>query len=111
MRMWMIPPSEMCDKHLRGEYHELFMIEGSILKGKNIGWALNGMVFPEFLRTRYDELFSEMKKRGMKPRKELKIKIWQIPDKCFSRIGWNSKHNRRELSLRCAECEKRIKKR
>ena len=36
MRMWLVPPSHMCRKHLLGEHVELHMLLGTLKKGKSI---------------------------------------------------------------------------
>lgn len=33
MRMWLVPPSHMCRKHLLGEHVELHMLLGTLKKG------------------------------------------------------------------------------
>ena len=66
MRMWMIDPQLMCNKHLLGEHVETHMLEGSLKKGRSLaGFINNGLVDLERLGERHDQLAEEMKDRGM----------------------------------------------
>ena len=45
MRMWMVPPSKMCRKHLLGEHVELHMIAACLRLGKSIrGYVETGLI-------------------------------------------------------------------
>ena len=67
MRMWMLPPIGMCRKHLLGEHVELHMLLGSMRRGKNMdGFLSGGLVDPQQLFTRHEELVTEMTRRGFK---------------------------------------------
>lgn len=68
MRIWDVPPSELCRKHLLGEHRELHGLWNIITQGKT-GYAKH----PETLRwvgkqaalyKRHDALVTEMKARG-----------------------------------------------
>lgn len=74
MRMWLVNPIFMCNKHLCGEYHELFMIVGTLKRKKNIdGFIKNNCIEVKSLKKRYKELKQEMLKRGFKPKAKLII--------------------------------------
>ncbi|KAF5079467.1 hypothetical protein DSECCO2_129620 [anaerobic digester metagenome] len=67
MRMWMLPPEGMCRKHLLGEHVELHMLLGSMRRGKNIdGFLSGGLVDPQLVFARHEELVTEMARRGFK---------------------------------------------
>ena len=69
MRMWMVDPRCMCSKHLRGEYHELFAIVGTLRKKRKIdGYIRNNLIEPLALHTRYLLLKEEMLRRGFNPK-------------------------------------------
>lgn len=36
MRMWMVDPATMCDRHLLGEHAEIHMAIGTIAKGRSV---------------------------------------------------------------------------
>lgn len=45
MRMWMIDPKKMCNKHLFGEHVELHMFVGIINKNKSLaGYLKNKLI-------------------------------------------------------------------
>ena len=65
MRMWLVPPSHMCRKHLLGEHVELHMLLGTLKKGKSItGFLSGGLVDPCRMYKRHGELVREMERRG-----------------------------------------------
>ena len=67
MRMWMLPTAGMCRKHLLGEHVELHMLLGSMRRGKNIeGFLSGGLVDPQRIFARHQELVAEMTRRGFK---------------------------------------------
>lgn len=39
MRMWMVDPATMCDRHLLGEHAEIHMAIGTIAKGRSVAGA------------------------------------------------------------------------
>ena len=66
MRMWMVDPALMCNKHLLGEHVETHMLCGSIRKGISMNGFIRGNIVQlKDLRDRHDSLASEMTKRGM----------------------------------------------
>ena len=65
MRMWMLPTAGMCRKHLLGEHVELHMLLGSLRRGKSIeGFLSGGLVDPQCIFARHQELVAEMTRRG-----------------------------------------------
>lgn len=67
MRMWMVNPKILCDKHLAGEHVECHMFVGSINKGKSIaGHTIMNQAEPRALMKRHDDLAAEMLARGFK---------------------------------------------
>lgn len=74
MRMWMVDPKILCNKHLLGEHVELHMFIGSINKGRDIeGYVKNNLIEPSKLYQRHQELVNEMKRRGMNHKSELNL--------------------------------------
>ncbi len=106
MRMWLVDPKFMCNQHLLGEHVEMHAFIGTIKKGISIkGYITKGLVEPEKIQERHNELAYEMETRGMHHNSPL-----------FTNISfWNGNKghidieaNLIELSKRCPECRKRI---
>lgn len=67
MRMWMVEPSAMCDRHLLGEHAEIHMLAGTVARGRSIkGLVERRLVEPRAMRGRHDELALEMVSRGFR---------------------------------------------
>src|SRR5262245_23421826 len=67
MRMWMVDPRKLCDKHLLGEHVELHMLVGSLRKKKTLtGFLEGGLVELHSIRSRHQELIAEMTRRGFR---------------------------------------------
>lgn len=76
MRMWMVDPHILCDKHLRGEYVECLMFVGTFKRKMNIpGYVNNNLVEPLSIIERFDILKSEMIRREFDAQKELDFDI------------------------------------
>lgn len=104
MRMWMLPTSYMCDRHLLGEHVELHMFVGALNKGKNIHGYLDGKLLEiHNIIPRHDELVSEMSKRGMIHKSPLPVFNIRIAGKV------DTENNLADLMRRCAFCRDRIK--
>lgn len=67
MRMWMIDPRLMCDKHLLGEHGELHKHRHNFEKKHSITGRIIPVVQiePKSMKSRHDDLSKEMLKRGM----------------------------------------------
>lgn len=77
MRMWMIPPEKLCRNHLLGEHNEIHMLYGSLKHGKNIfGYLEKGLLEPQNMNSRHDELEDEMKRRGYRHNSPLDVLCW-----------------------------------
>ena len=65
MRMWMVNPGFMCDRHLLGEHCECHMFAGCISKRKTLtGYIAKQLLDPASLTLRHKQLVKEMKNRG-----------------------------------------------
>lgn len=66
MRMWMVNPEWMCNKHLCGEHVELHMFVGTIRKRKHLfGYVKNNCLEFKSIKARHSALVKEMQKRNM----------------------------------------------
>lgn len=112
VRMWMVAPSRMCDRHLRGEYVECLMIAGLFRKKRRIdGFLAHNCIEPSSVVARFAALKREMRARGYNAKKTLRsVQAGHLPPK---QRGWkiNRAENRRLLAKRCVECRKRLAKR
>ena len=106
MRMWLVDPKLLCNKHLLGEHCEMHAFIGTIKKGISIkGYITKGLIEPEKIQERHNELAYEMETRGMHHNSPL-----------FTNISfWNGNKghidieaNLIELSNRCEKCRKKI---
>lgn len=106
MRLWLIDPRLMCNKHLLGEHVECHMFVGSIKKNKNLdGYYKNGLFDPKFLYVRHESLVLEMLRRNINHKSPLeKIKL---PNK----KGYiDIVYNYFDLMKRCENCGEKITK-
>lgn len=99
MRMWMVPPSIMCNKHLLGEHVELHMLVGAINKNKSLkGFIEKGLVETHNIEVRHEELVEEMRKRNYRHNSPL-------PKFTTTTKGFvNKEENKKELARRCEKC-------
>jgi len=108
MRMWMVDPSIMCQKHLCGEHVETHMMLGSMKKGYGIdGYIKNNCLEPRSIKSRHDELVIEMLRRGYNhesPMAELvfneTVKNYEKYRECTIDVGKSMS----DLLGRCTKC-------
>lgn len=106
MRMWMIPPGMLCDKHLLGEHLECHMVAGSLLKGREEsikGLCRNDLLEPQHLESRHAELVAEMQARGMRHASSLPALPPEVP-----RGDVDVQESYHQLLQRCVSCKARI---
>lgn len=106
MRMWMLPPKGMCRKHLLGEHVELHMLLGSMRRGKNIeGFLSGGLVDPQLVFARHEELVIEMARRGFKHSSPIDgCECASLSALYAGRASINITANADELQRRCPDC-------
>lgn len=104
MRMWMIDPSLMCRKHLLGEHVEIHMLLGALKKGRSIqGFLDRGLLEPQNLKARHDDLVSEMLSRSWSHSSPIDKQPNGAPVGHVDRT-----ESAKELMNRCEECCPRI---
>lgn len=123
MRMWLgVKPSEMCDKHLRGEHGELHKLMGSMWCANDNGHprkrqhenSIRGLLREGFLdlrlvRQRHDLLTSEAAMRGRSwdsPLLTSPVKRWSY--ELIRHNGHDNERDRNDLRARCPECAARM---
>lgn len=112
MRMWMIPAECLCNKHLGGEYAEIFKHRHNFVKRHNISGRIFPIVQiePENMSRRVEELRLEALNR------KLNFKAQYIqPD--LSYLPDNQRYAKvditisiRDLIERCPKCKEKIEK-
>lgn len=109
MRMWMVDPRILCDKHLLGEHVETHMFAGSILKGTSMrGYLEAGLLDGTQLAKRHERLVEEMKARGMKH--QSKFPDAPAQRAIFAKVGGevDGEASLAELLTRCSRCSERF---
>lgn len=105
MRMWLVDPSLLCDKHLLGEHLEMHMFAGTIKKKVSLnGYIKNGLVDLRLINQRHDALVKEMVSRDINHKSPLEY-IEPIEEG-----NVNVEENLKELCKRCPSCRRRIMK-
>ncbi len=110
MRMWMIDPKFLCQKHLCGEHLEHHMFIGIIKRKKRVdGYIKNNCFQPRALFERHNLLVSEMERRGYNhksPILEIDCDIFYLP---YEYQNWEIDCNKslNDLLKRCSECKSR----
>lgn len=108
MRMWMVDPELLCDRHLLGEHVECHMLEGSLRRGRSIdGFIAKGLLEPASVRTRHDRLADEMAARGFRHASPLlEVDLAHLPASALAcRVDVAAA--RAELFARCPACAAR----
>jgi hypothetical protein len=103
MRMWMVDPRKMCDRHLLGEHVEIHMCVGTLRRGRSVaGFLERGLLELHNLHKRHQRLVREMQRRGMRHQSPLA----RIRPKRAGRVDRHA--NLAELARRCAACRAAI---
>ena len=109
MRMWMINPKQMCNKHLLGEHGELHkFLHNWVKKHKIDGRIAGNAIEPISYKTRHDELAEEMINRGMNhksPIEQPDFSYLSVEQQLF-RVNIDDSHQL--LCERCVQCKNRI---
>lgn len=112
MRMWMINPKLLCDRHLLGEHGELHKHKPSFLKRHSITGRIYPIVQvePLAMEKRHNQLAKEMLLRGMNHNSP-----YQLPDLSYlpnneRRAKVDTKLSIQDLTNRCINCKQLIMK-
>lgn len=110
MRMWMIDPKLLCNKHLLGEHGEIHKHRHNFVKQHSIAKRISPVVQiePNAMETRHNILADEMLCRGMNHQSP-----FEQPD--LSYLKNEERYAKADLSIsisdlksRCPECANRI---
>ena len=110
MRMWMVDPVVMCNKHLLGEHVECHMLVGHLQRKRRItNYIRLNLLQPKSLRERHEQLALEMKNRDMLHKSPLpEYDLSYLPEE-HSTYTVNAEESLNELSRRCLECRKSLR--
>lgn len=108
MRMWMVDPVIMCNKHLLGEHVECHMFVGHLQRKRQItNYIRLNLLQPGCLRQRHDQLSQEMTRRKMSHKSPLpEFDISYLPKEHQTYIV-NADTSLKEILRRCPDCKKR----
>ena len=106
MRMWMVDPKLLCDKHLLGEHGELHKHIHSFRKGHKVDKRFYPVVQIQFkgYRERHDILALEMVRRGMNHKSPLP----ELPN--FRRIYPEYYNKKVDVDISLTDLRNRCKK-
>jgi len=109
--MWMVDPKVLCQKHLCGEHVELHMFVGTLRKKISVaGYIKNNLLQPRYIFQRHEELATEMVRREMNHKSEMRETdpdIFHLPIE-FQYWEINKDSAMNDLLSRCPECRKRL---
>jgi hypothetical protein len=107
MRMWMVDPKIMCQKHLCGEHVELHMLVGHLKRGRRVdGYVRTNCVQPKAIARRHKALAEEMERRGYKhvsPLRQPRVLLTQHPEAVVDSVS-----SLVDLGGRCVMCRERM---
>lgn len=106
MRMWMVDPALLCDRHLLGEHGELHKHRHVFVERRSIAGRVGSdvQIEPESMKSRHDALADEMLRRGMRHESP-----YEMPDLSYlPKEHREARVDRREamamLARRCRTC-------
>lgn len=106
MRMWMIPPTMLCRKHLLGEHSELHKHRHNFVKRHSIKGRISPVVQIEVssMRSRHEELVEEMKRRGYNHNSPYEMPDISYLPKEVLELKVDPEISFKDLACRCSEC-------
>lgn len=113
MRMWPVPASTLCQKHLLGEHVEMHMFAGSLDKGTGMtGYIEGGQVSLANLTKRHNLLSAEMSRRGYShssPLVNFRPPKPEDVERSAEVFMAKSLESAKDLWSRCPECARRMR--
>jgi len=108
MRMLMVKPVALCNRHLLGEHEELHKIAEMLTDKSDITTYIErGMIEPRSVGSRHDELVAEMENRNMEHNTPLEQpNIDHLPEE-QRRFMVLAEHSIHALFSRCKKCRVR----
>lgn len=112
MRMWMITPSLLCNKHLLGEHGEIHKHRHVFEKQYSISGRVKPVVQiqPKDMEKRHNELAKEMVSRGMNHKSPYTQPDISYLSEREQNAKVNSNQSKKDLIQRCFKCKQKIQK-
>jgi len=112
MRMWMVNPSYLCNRHLLGEHFECHKFFGHLRKKRRLtNYIAFNLLEPKSLKKRHDALAVEMQRRGMSHKSPLKKNdLFYLP-KQHRNYKVDVEKSLKDLIKRCSDCRKNFEAR
>lgn len=110
MRMWMIEPHLLCNRHLLGEHGEIHKFRKSFEKGISIRGRIHPVVQiePLKMKMRHDSLAREMTARGMNHRSPYEQPDLSAYTETELGVTVDTDQSKEDLRLRCKDCCERL---
>lgn len=110
MRMWMVNPKYMCNRHLVGEHGEIHKHRHNFVKHHSIDGRMKPVVQiePFSMKKRHDLLVEEMEKRGMNHQSPYAQPDLSYLPKEYRSMKVNINQSSLELFSRCDGCRKKF---
>lgn len=109
MRMWMIDPRLLCQRHLLGEHYELHKLVGCLRKGRSIeGYLRKQLIDPSSIYERHIGLEYELRRRGGNPMSPLVEAECEAFARWYGAVLIDPGKSMSDLSARCEKCRLRI---
>lgn len=112
MRMWMINPKLLCDKHLVGEHGEIHKHRHNFIKHHNIKGRIEPItqIEPASMKIRHDELAKEMLARGFNHQSAYVQPNIDYLSNHYQSAKVDINISITDLMKRCENCKRRIEK-
>ena len=112
MRMWMIRPELMCNKHLLGEHGELHKFAPSFRKQYSVANRISPVVQIELssYQSRHDELANEMIRRSMNHNSPIDVPDFSYLPREHYKAEVDVNVSIQDLYTRCDDCKVRIER-
>lgn len=110
MRMWMISPDKLCNRHLLGEHGEIHKFRHNFVRGTALGKRISPVVQiePAAMGERHDALVTEMLRRGMNHHSPYEQPdLSHYPPESIA-VKVNVAIAEADLCARCPECRRKI---
>ena len=111
MRMWMVSPKLLCNKHLIGEHGEIHKHRHTFIKKHSIKGRLHPFVAiePKNMLKRHDDLVREMVRRNFNHNSPFIMPNLDHLTKEDLNAKVDLDYNLKDLADRCSNCAKRIR--
>ena len=110
MRMWMVNPKFLCNKHLIGEHGEIHKHRHVFVKKYSILGRMSPIVQiePLMMLRRHDDLVEEMISRNMNHKSPYSMPDVSYIDQSYLNLKVDVDYSINDLITRCGNCKERI---